>query len=80
LDKQKIAEAKLLSFLNEAILEDEEQRQQHMAAIKRFRDDVESKTFFITATAKTNLTPMSQEIVEQEQNLGSINGDTYTLW
>jgi hypothetical protein len=39
----KVAEGKLLSFMNEIIPEDEEQRQQHMVTLKRFQNDVQSK-------------------------------------
>jgi hypothetical protein len=94
----KIAEAKLLSFMNEAIPEDEEQRQQHMAALKRYRDDVESKKLCYNhgeSLFNTKVSDIEEEKAmilyaeqtreeiadlreEEEQNLGSINGDTYT--
>jgi hypothetical protein len=37
----KNAEGNLLSLMNKAIPEDEEQRQQHMAALNRLRDEDE---------------------------------------
>jgi hypothetical protein len=94
----KIAEGNLLSFMNEAIPEDEEQRQQHMAALKRFRDDVDSKKLSFSHGQRlfnTKVSDIDEEKAtllyaeqtneaiadlreEEEQNLGSINGDTYT--
>jgi hypothetical protein len=38
-----VSEAKLLYFMDETVHQEEEQKQQHMVALRRFRDDVESK-------------------------------------
>jgi hypothetical protein len=94
----KNAEGNLLSLMNKVIPEDEEQRQQHMAALNRLRDEVDSKkrsfdlgqrhfntqiSVIDEEKATTLYTGPTREAMadlqeEEEQNLWSINGDTYT--